>query len=95
MLTRLNIKVIYIAIAIFSISGVSSISKICFLFLKGSSLPPEFHTPRFTILLFSVAAFNIASLWYLVRPSFRKFAKEYVAERAKEKAYRKLNKSIK
>ena len=102
MLTRLNIKVIYIAIAIFLISGVTSISKILFFLFKSSSLPPEFHSTRFYILLFLLAAFNIASFWYLVRPSFRKFAKEYVAERAKEKAaekqakaYRKQSQSIK
>jgi hypothetical protein len=46
------------------------------------ALLQRFSDPTRAIALVSVfGAFNVASLWYLARPSFRRFAAEFVAER--------------
>jgi len=53
----------------------------------------RFHNPLRTIpVLAAYAALNIASAWYLSRPSFRKFAVEFVAEREREKNSREMQK---
>ena len=45
------------------------------------------------ITIFSVIwAFNILSIWYLARRSFRAFAARFVAEREKEKQSRAMQK---
>jgi len=102
MLIKLNVKSIYNASALFILLVIGNVLTNLYFFFYRSSVPPEFQNTRFVIGLFLVMIFNIASFWYLVRPSFRKFAKEYVAEIAKEKAaenqakaYRKQSQSIK
>jgi hypothetical protein len=54
-------------------------------------LSHRFHYPlRVFAVLLVYGALNVASAWYLVRPSFRQFAVKFVAERKKEKDARDM-----
>jgi hypothetical protein len=48
---------------------------------------------RAALIFLTIDGLNIASIWYLARRSFRKFAVEFVAEREREKRSRMLQKA--
>ncbi|TAK97819.1 MAG: hypothetical protein EPO07_12690 [Verrucomicrobia bacterium] len=51
----------------------------------------EFQTPlRGIAIVSAISVLNIACVWYLMRPSFRKFASQYVTEHEKEKHARDM-----
>ena len=91
MLILLNIKAIWFAIIYFCTVTIGGAVNFTF-FLRNHEFAPN---PKIVTILLLIPIFNILCIWYLARPYFRKYAKEFIEERAKEKHYRKQSKNIK